>query len=142
MKTIPRPPPKVWPTKARLKTPWDFFKSVFKDYKPDTESLRINCFHHDWSCSKIEKICTDPSDCESLKTLLQSKYKLLRETYKYYSAVAPAGLVTSIGSNVFSDILSNCEGAIDNKTLKLSDLDLEFVSTNAGTKKHKNNPER
>lgn len=30
MKWIPRPPPKALAKKERLKTPWDFFKSVFK----------------------------------------------------------------------------------------------------------------
>ena len=67
MKCIPRPPPKIWPTKARLRTPWDFFKSVFKDYKPDTEQLRVNCFNFDWNNSKIEKVCTDVDDCAVLK---------------------------------------------------------------------------
>ena len=142
MKCIPRPLPKVWPTKDRLRTPWDFFKSVFKNYEPDTEVLRTNCFNFDWGCSKIEKVCIDATDLGILKEYLRENYKLLRETYKYYAAIAPAGLIPSIGSNVFSDILSNCEGAIDNKTLKLSDLDLEFVSTNAGVKKHPRNPER
>jgi len=34
------------------------------------------------------------------------------------------------------------QGCIDNKNLKLSDLDLEFISANAGGKASKRNPER
>lgn len=48
----------------------------------------------------------------------------------------------SIGQNVFSDVISNSDGLVDNKKLKLSDLDLELVSTNAGNKKSPMNPER
>lgn len=63
--------------------------------------------------------------------------------YKYYSAVSPAGQVFAIGNNVFSDIMSNFTDIIDNNTLKLADIDLEFVSTNAGPKKsNPRNPER
>jgi len=35
--------------------------------------------------------------------------------------------------------MSNFEDIVDNKTLKLADIDLEFVSTNAGPKN--NNPQ-
>ena len=62
-----RPPPKSLAKLARLKTPWDFFKSVFKDYKPDTEALLINCFTIDWENSKIPKIIKDPNELEQVK---------------------------------------------------------------------------
>lgn len=65
-----------------------------------------------------------------------------RETYKYYSAIAPAGQIFSISMNVFSDIVSNCEGLVDGNHLKLADLDFEFIATNAGISKTKHNPER
>jgi hypothetical protein len=51
--------------------------------------------------------------------------------------------VFAIGTNIFSELISNCEGLVDHKTLKLSDLDLEFVSTKAGNKKgNPRDPER
>jgi hypothetical protein len=65
-----------------------------------------------------------------------------REAYKYYSSVAPTGNVPSIGTNVFSDIIVNCEGLVDGKYLKLSDVDLDFVATKASYKRSKNNPDR
>lgn len=143
MTCIPRPAPKGLNKLERLKTPWDFLKSIFKDYKPDTDVLLLNCFEFDWSNTKIEKLVKDESEIEITKEFLKSHYKCIRETYKYYAAVAPAGHVFSIGTNVFSDILSNCPGAVDGKTLKISDLDLEFVSTNASIKKsNPRNPER
>ncbi len=49
----------------------------------------------------------------------------------------------SIGTNVFSEIVYNCPSLIDSKHVKLSDVDLEFISTKAGTAhKTKNNPDR
>jgi hypothetical protein len=69
-------------------------------------------------------------------------YKSIRETYKYYSAIAPAGQIFSIGTNVLSDIMGSYEGLVDNKSLKISDLDFNLVATNAGAPKKKYNPER
>ena len=66
-----------------------------------------------------------------------------RETYKYFSAVDPSGLIWCIGTNTYTEIVSNCHGFIDGKTFKMSDLDLEFVATNAGQKSgNHRNPER
>ena len=142
MKCIPRPPPKLLSAKTRLKTPWDFFKSVFRTYKPDDQKLLNGCFEFDWENTKIPKVVKNGTELKAVKDFLKENYQHFRELYKYYSAVAPAGLIPSIGTNTFSDIVSNCQGLVDNDTLKLSDLDLEFVATNAGVSKSKFNPER
>ena len=42
-----------------LKTPWDFYKSIFKVYKPDTDKIIDECFEADWPNTKIEKIIKD-----------------------------------------------------------------------------------
>ena len=142
MKCIPRPPPKFMIGKERIKTPWDFFKSVFRTYKPDEKKLLNSCFEFDWDNTKIRKVVKNGDDLVKVKRFLKEKYKNFRETYKYYSAVAPAGTIFSIGINTFSDIVSNCKGLIDNENFKLSDLDLEFVATNSGVVKTKFNPDR
>ena len=55
----------------------------------------------------------------------------------------PAGSIMCIGVNTYTDIVSSCQGFIDGKTFKMSDLDLEFVATNAGQQKaNPRNPER
>jgi hypothetical protein len=48
MQCIPRPLPVFLAGREKLKTPWDFFKSVFKDYKPDTDAILNDCFEFDW----------------------------------------------------------------------------------------------
>ena len=43
---------------------------------------------------------------------------------------------------MISEIVANCNNLVDNQTLNLSDIDLEFVATNAGNKNNPRNPER
>lgn len=54
-----------------------------------------------------------------------------KEAYKFHSSLNPSGNIWSIGTNVFSDIIYNCCNMVDYKTLKLSDVDLEFITTKA-----------
>jgi hypothetical protein len=75
MKSVPRPPPKNLKGREYLKTPWDFFKSVFKDYKPDNEGLLVDCFEFDWQCSKILKIIKNEEEQNKIKEYLKSIYK-------------------------------------------------------------------
>lgn len=62
---------------------------------------------------------------------LKPHYKHIREAYKHISAFAPSGNVTSIGMNIFTELILKCEGLVDYKTTKLSDVDLIFVAVNA-----------
>jgi hypothetical protein len=143
MGCIPRPPPKSLIQRERIDTPWDIFKSVFKDYKPDTIPLLNKCFEQDWEMTKIPRVIKNAEELQKVKSFLKMNYRCIREIYKYYSAVSPTGQVFSIGNNVFSDIMSNFDGIVDNNTLKLADIDLEFVSTNAGPKTgNPRNPDR
>lgn len=47
-----------------------------------------------------------------------------------------------IGTNTFSETVSQLTGFVDGKNFHLADLDLEFISTNANGKASKRNPER
>ena len=49
MKVVPRPKPVILKGRIKLKTPWDFFKSVFKQYRVDGQKLLDDCFEFDWS---------------------------------------------------------------------------------------------
>lgn len=48
LSVMPRPAPKKVRGLTRVKTPWDFSKSVFKDYIPDNEAMLTKCFEFDW----------------------------------------------------------------------------------------------
>lgn len=65
----------------------------------------------------------------------------MRETYKYYAGISPCGNVPSIGQNVFNELV-NRTTIIDGSSVKLSDIDFEFIATNAGIKNVPLNPER
>ncbi len=71
-------------------------------------------------------------------------YNFSREAFKHLSAVNPSGNVPSIGMNVFTDMIYNFNNVVDYRTLKLSDVDLIFVSTLASgsTYKTRMNPDR
>jgi len=76
-----------------------------------------------------------------VKEYLRSIYKGIRETYKYFAGMNPTNGVPSIGQNTFGEI-ANHGNVVDNELLKLSDMDLEFISTNAGIKNQNLNPDR
>ena len=56
MKWYPRPPPKALTQRTRVKTPWSWFKSVFKDYRRDTQQILDDWFDYDWPMWKIPRV--------------------------------------------------------------------------------------
>ena len=72
---LPRPSPRQIKGLRREKTPWDFKKSVFRDYVPDNENILTKCFEYDWVNSKITKIVKDEKEQEQIKVFLRSIYK-------------------------------------------------------------------
>ena len=69
-----------------------------------------------------------------------NSHRFSRETYKYYAGYQPWGIVPSIGMNVMSDLAD--KGKFCDKSLRLSDIDVEFIATCAGGKKNPLNPDR
>ena len=132
MSVIPRPPPVILAGRLKVKTPWDFFKSVFKDYKPDNDKILDDCFEIDWVNTKCEKVIKDDEQIKEVKAYIKSIYKHIREAYKYYAGVAPLGRVNSIGPGTMTEMLNKCEGFIDGKSIKISDVDLQIIACNGG----------
>lgn len=81
----------------KVKDPWDFNKSVFAPYIPDSESLLSQCFEFDYDTSKISKVIKDSEEATKVKNYLSKVYKYIRECYKYFSAISPNNNVFSIG---------------------------------------------
>ncbi|CAI2371034.1 unnamed protein product [Moneuplotes crassus] len=142
LKAIPRPKRRA--KRPRPKSPWNVNKSVFRTYQDSTDSLISRCFEFDWDCCKVKNTIRNNTERALIKKFLKQNYRALVECYRHYSAVAPSGLIPSIGTNVLGDIVNNFENElVDYKSLKLSDIDLEFISTKAGGKtKHEFIPER
>jgi hypothetical protein len=103
---LPRPPPRELGGRTKLRTPWKYSLSVFKDYKSDTIKLLDQAFEQDWENSKIPRFVKDDNERMLLKKLLHQKYPKFRESYKQLSGVDPQINLTCIGSNTFSDVVS------------------------------------
>ena len=141
MNAVPRPGPKGLGNRNKLRTPWDFSLSVFASYKPDNPRLLNDCFEMDWNRTKVARIVKNDEEREKLKTYIRSIYKWFREMYKFFSGSDPMDDIFCIGTNVFSDLVINViPSMIDGKYLKLSDLDLERIQTNANETNSKFNP--
>ncbi|CAD8165096.1 unnamed protein product [Paramecium pentaurelia] len=144
---LPRTPDPIYipPKLKKQKRIWSFPISIwFKDFRFENEEFLRKCFEKDWSCSKISKVVKNPDEFNEVKNLLWKDYKMIKETYKWYSSYNPSGDVWSISSNVITDFSSTTE-LVDNKTFKLSDLDLKFIATCAASIEYKGNyrnPER
>ncbi|CAD8099201.1 unnamed protein product [Paramecium primaurelia] len=144
---LPRTPDPLYipPKLKKQKRIWTFPISIwFKDFRFENEEFLRKCFEKDWSCSKIMKVVKNLDELNEVKNLLWKDYKMIKETYRWYSSYNPTGDVWSISSNVITDFSSATE-LIDNKTLKLSDLDLKFIATCAASIEYKGNyrnPER
>ena len=61
-RAVPRPLPKELAGRNKLKTPWKYNQSVFKDYRIDTQKHLDACFEQDWKNSKIERIVKDEAE--------------------------------------------------------------------------------
>lgn len=58
-------------------------------------------------------------------------YKYVKETYKFYSGLRPVGNITCIDSQHMIECLNKCPQMIDNKTIKLADIDLQVIACNS-----------
>ena len=142
MNAWPRPSPKFLGNRHKIRTPWNFNLSVLKPYRPDTESLLDSCFEIDWGRTKIGRLVKEEETFNQLKAICKKHYKFFRESYKYITALDPQKDLLCISNITFGDIMQRMDGMVDGKTLKLADLDLDFIATKASGFQHKRNPER
>lgn len=144
LQCLPRPPPIELAGRRTRKVAWDFYKSIFKDYRPDTDALLKNCYETDWSLTKlpvfIPKTLKDETTAAAVKEALRPHYRKIREVYKYYSAIAPQGRIMCVGAGVLTEMVRDCPGLIDGKTLNMTDLDICIIACNGGVKKNPLNP--
>ena len=122
MTCVPRAPPVTLEGRESLKTPWDFYKSVFKTYRPDNQKLLDDCFEIDWQYTKCEKIVRN--DLAEVKAYLKEKWVHVREVFKYYAGLSPLGRIMGIGSTTLAEMLRDCNDFVDNGAIKNSDVDL------------------
>ncbi len=75
MACVPRPLPRNLAGREKVKTPWDFSKSVFKDYKADSINRLDECFEFDWESSKIPRVIKNEEELTNCKEYVRGVYK-------------------------------------------------------------------
>ena len=68
------------------------------NWRSDDAELVNLCFNYDWECSKMTKIIKDPIELSQIKDFFRSRYKLIKDTYKFYSTWTPVGDIWAIQS--------------------------------------------
>ena len=106
------------------KKEWKIENSIFRDYKLDSPELLGKCFEYDWGKCKIPKLVKDSSELQRVKEAISKTYSVLKEIYKYYSSINPAGEIWSIGQMVFTDICN--ESKIVDNNFRLADIDFHL----------------
>ena len=79
-------------------------------------------------------------DAAELMAFMRNKYKHFREAYKYMASVDPQKDVMCISMNTLGAFAQEMPRFVDMRTIKLSDVDLECISTNAAGRPEKMNP--
>ena len=126
--------------RGEQKTPWLHSKSCFKSYRPDTTALLDACFEYDWQFieSKVEYLIKKEAEREQVKKFMKKNYKMLRDAYKLTAGQDAQGNQMSIGKNSFGALMQACGDLVDNKTLRLTDLDIGYIAVKAADMKKAN----
>ena len=139
MKCKPRITKKLG-ARGEQKTPWLHSTSCFKGYRSETTALLDACFEQDWQSieSKVEYLIKKEAEREQVKKFMKKNYKMLRDAYKLTAGQDAQGNQMSIGKNSFGALMQACGDLVDNKTLKLSDLDIGYIAVKAADMKKAN----
>eukprot|EP00358_Blepharisma_japonicum_P001299 CAMPEP_0202955260 /NCGR_PEP_ID=MMETSP1395-20130829/51643_1 /ASSEMBLY_ACC=CAM_ASM_000871 /TAXON_ID=5961 /ORGANISM="Blepharisma japonicum, Strain Stock R1072" /LENGTH=375 /DNA_ID=CAMNT_0049671631 /DNA_START=936 /DNA_END=2060 /DNA_ORIENTATION=- len=123
----PRTPGLVYipPQQELERIPWSIPISLFRDYKFDDENLLNECFEFDWKHSRLMNFVKNQADQDKVKDILKANYKHIRETYKFLAAFSGSEIF-SIGSNVLTDFLNQCQ--ILDSNYAASDLGVNWNS--------------
>jgi len=133
MEVIPRPKEHALLIQEIAKDEWKVEKSIFKDYRLDSEETYNECFDTDWALSKCDKVFRDNQLHISIaKGFIKPEYQYIKEAYKYYSGLNPLGKITCIDPVALKECFNNCPFFVDNRTIKQSDIDLQVIACNSG----------
>lgn len=64
-----------------------------------------SCFDYDWELTKIPIIVKNEEERNQIKAYLRLRYKMIRETYKFNSGIAPLGRIMCIGPQTLTEMM-------------------------------------
>jgi hypothetical protein len=104
-------------------------RSVFRDYREDTQVFIRKCFDEDnWFGKIVRTIKKGPDqleEYEKIKDLLYEHYVRIMNIFVYYSG---ASSYPTIGMNDFTSFATTCK-ILDHDNIGLAQLDLLLVAT-------------
>ena len=104
-------------------------RSVFRDYKEDTQPFLLKCFEEDFAYGKIPRTIKKGGEHDAevakIKELLFEHYVRLCNIFDYYSGTSS---YPTISMNDFTSFSNHCK-ILDHERVKLADLDLILVAT-------------
>lgn len=86
LELAPKAKPRINDFHKEVLLPWDFSKSVFRDYISDSASLINECFNEDMERSKIRELTG--KEYEHIVESLRNAYPYVKETYKFLASKA------------------------------------------------------
>lgn len=104
-------------------------RSVFRDYREDTQPFLRKCFEEDFAFGKIprcvKKGMEQEAEIEKIKELLFEHYVRLCNIFDFYAGTSA---YPAISMNDFTSFANHCK-ILDHDRMKLADLDLILVAT-------------
>ena len=124
----------------KIREQWNVNRSVFAEYKPDTQDLMNQLFEKDWNMIVKPKFEGDEEE-EKVKEELRKGYWTIRDSFKYYSSISSATgtMAFSLTLNSYTDYLKQA-GVYNKKTVSITDTDTLFFTTNKRDKPTQLNP--
>lgn len=116
-------------------------RSVFKDYKEDTDAYLKKCFEEDVQFSKIHKTVGKKSEEGELKAILDllfEHYERITNVFDYYSGISS---YPTISMNDFTSFASHTK-ILDKVYIGLTELDLLLVATCVSINTYVNSAEK
>lgn len=104
-------------------------RSVFRDYRDDTQAHLRKCWEEDFYFSKIPRVVKKGQDHEAevqaIKDVIFEHYVRIMNIFLYYSGMSN---YPTIGWNDITSFASKCK-ILDHEHIKNADLDLIVVAT-------------
>jgi len=108
----------------RVRTPWTFPISVFKDYKIDNEEVIRRCFEFDWKM--VPQLKMSPEDYQKCKEIFRKAYKVIKENFRIFAAIGRTDNIFGIPWLMFNDLAYYKLKIVDGEKLTLTSADLMF----------------
>ena len=108
-------------------------KSVFKNFKVDTDTRLRKAFENDWALTKIPKLVKDKEELERVKELLKGEYPRLKNMWLAMTCDS------SYPNFSFNDYAVWCQSCkfLPKEGVSLADLDTAQISAGVKTEKSK-----